>query len=105
MGLRYEILMPVYVREMLHGGPTQFGMLMAASGVGAIFGSIVLASFAHVRTLGDWVAFAAAGFGVSLVLLSISHSFAVSLLIMLLIGFSMVTLLDASTTLVQRMVR
>ncbi|HYX30720.1 MAG TPA: MFS transporter, partial [Pyrinomonadaceae bacterium] len=104
MGLRYEILMPVYVREMLHGGPTQFGLLMAASGVGAIFGSIVLASFANVRTLGDWIGFAAAGFGFSLVLLSISHSFAVALLIMLLIGFTMVTLLDASNTLVQRIV-
>src|SRR5437773_4482379 len=104
MGLRYEILMPVYVREMLHGGPTEFGLLMGASGVGAIFGSIVLASFAKVRTLGDWVGFAAAGFGVSLVLLSTSHSFALALLIMLLIGFSMVTLLDASNTLVQRLV-
>ena len=104
MGLRYEILMPVYVQEMLHGGPTQFGLLMAASGVGAIFGSIVLASLANVRTLGDWVGFAAAGFGFSLVLLSISHSFAQSVLIMLLIGFTMVTLLDASNTLVQRIV-
>jgi len=104
MGLRYEILMPVYVREMLHGGPTEFGLLMGASGIGAVFGSIVLASFANVRTLGDWVAFAAAGFGVSLVLLSVSHSFALSLLVMLLIGFTMVTLLDASNTLVQRIV-
>lgn len=104
MGLRYEILMPVYVREMLHGGPTEFGLLMGASGIGAVFGSIVLASFANVRTLGDWVAFAAAGFGVSLVLLSISHSFALSILMMLLIGFTMVTLLDASNTLVQTIV-
>jgi len=104
MGLRYEILMPVYVREMLHGGPTEFGLLMGASGVGAIFGSIVLASFANVRTLGDWVGFAAAGFGVSLVLLSTSHSFGWSLAVMLLIGFTMVTLLDASNTLVQRIV-
>ena len=104
MGLRYEILMPVYVREMLHGGPTEFGLLMGASGIGAVFGSIVLASFANVRTLGDWVAFAAAGFGVSLVLLSVSHSFGLSLLMMLLIGFTMVTLLDASNTLVQRIV-
>jgi MFS family permease len=104
MGLRYEILMPVYVREMLHGGPTEFGLLMGASGIGAVFGSIVLASFANVRTLGDWVAFAAAGFGVSLVLLSLSHSFALALLMMLLIGFTMVTLLDASNTLVQRIV-
>ena len=103
-GLRYEILMPVYVKEMLHGGPTQFGLLMGASGVGAIFGSLILAMFSNDRTLGDWAALAAAGFGGSLVLLSFSHSFALSLLVMLLIGFTMVTGLDASNTLVQRIV-
>ena len=103
-GLRYEILMPVYVREMLHGGPTQFGLLMGASGVGAIFGSLILAMFSNDRTLGDWAALAAAGFGGSLVLLSFSHSFALSILVMLLIGFTMVTGLDASNTLVQRIV-
>src|SRR5438034_1253380 len=104
MGLRYEILMPVYTTEMLHGGPTQFGLLMGASGIGAIFGSLILAMFSNVRTLGDWAALAAAGFGGSLVLLSFSHSFALSLLVMLLIGFTMVTGLDASNTLVQRIV-
>lgn len=103
-GLRYEILMPVYAKEMLHGGPTQFGLLMGASGIGAIFGSLILAMFSSDRTLGDWAALAAAGFGGSLVLLSFSHSFALSLLVMLLIGFTMVTGLDASNTLVQRIV-
>src|SRR5437588_2432582 len=103
-GLRYEILMPVYAREMLHGGPREFGLLMAASGVGAIAGSLVLATFGDLRTLGDWVGLAAAGFGGSLVLLSFSHSFGVSLIVMLLIGFTMVTQLDASNTLVQRIV-
>jgi len=102
MGLRYEILMPVYVHEMLHGGPQEFGLLMGASGVGAIIGSLVLATLGDVRTLGDWVALAAAGFGGSLVLLSFSHSFGLSVLVMLLIGFTMVTQLDASNTLVQR---
>ena len=104
MGLRYEILMPVYTREILHGGPTQFGLLMGASGIGAILGSFILATFGDVRTLGDWAAFAAAGFGGTLVLLSFSHSFVLSLVIMLLIGFAMVTELDASNTLVQRIV-
>jgi MFS family permease len=104
MGLRYEILMPVYTREMLHGGPKEFGLLMGASGVGAILGSLILATFGNVRTLGDWVGLAAAGFGGSLVLLSFSHSFWVSLGVMLLIGFTMVTQLDASNTLVQRIV-
>jgi len=104
MGLRYEILMPVYTREMLHGGPTEFGLLMGASGIGAIVGSLVLATFGNMRTLGDWAALAAAGFGGSLVLLSFSHSFALSLPVMLLIGFTMVTQLDASNTIVQRIV-
>jgi MFS family permease len=104
MGLRYEILMPVYTREMLHGGPKQFGLLMGASGIGAILGSLVLAMFGNLRTLGDWVGSAAAGFGASLVLLSFSHSFSLSLAAMLLIGFTMVTQLDASNTLVQRIV-
>ncbi len=104
MGLRYEILMPVYAQEMLRGGPKEFGLLMGASGVGAIFGSFVLATWGNVRTLGDWVGLAAAGFGGSLVLLSFSHSFGLSLVVMLLIGFTMVTQLDASNTLVQRIV-
>ena len=104
MGLRYEILMPVYARETLHGGPTQFGLLMGASGIGAILGSLILATLANVRTLGDWVGFAAAGFGGSLILLSLSHSFWISLAVMLLVGFTMVTQLDASNTLVQRIV-
>jgi MFS family permease len=104
MGLRYEILMPVYARETLHGGPREFGLLMGASGVGAILGSLVLAILGNVRSLGDWVGFAAAGFGGSLVLLSRSHSFWLSLAAMLLIGFTMVIQLDASNTLVQRIV-
>jgi MFS family permease len=104
MGLRYEILMPVYAKEMLHGGPREFGLLMGASGVGAILGSLILATLGNVRSLGDWVGFAAAGFGGSLILLSRSHSFWLSLAAMLLIGFTMVTQLDASNTLVQRIV-
>jgi MFS family permease len=104
MGLRYEILMPVYTHEMLHGGPREFGLLMGASGIGAILGSLVLATLGKVQTLGDWVGLAAAGFGGSLVLLSFSHSFWMSIGVMLLIGFTMVTQLDASNTLVQRIV-
>ena len=104
MGLRYEILMPVYTKEMLHGGPKEFGLLMGASGIGAILGSLILATLGNVRSLGDWVGFAAAGFGGSLVLLSISHSFWLALAAMVLVGFTMVTQLDASNTLVQRIV-
>src|SRR5437588_9039416 len=47
MGLRYEILMPVDTKEMLHGGPTESGLLMGASGIGASLGPLILARFGH----------------------------------------------------------
>jgi MFS family permease len=104
MGMRFEVLLPVYARDVLHGGPTEFGLLMGASGVGAILGSLALASLGNVRWLADWVGYTAAGFGASLILLSLSHTFRWSGLTMLLIGFTMVAQLDASNTLVQRIV-
>jgi MFS family permease len=61
----------------------------------------------EVAKVGWWrlaAALAAAGFGGSLVLLSFSHSFSLSAGVMLLIGFTMVIQLDASNTLVQRIV-
>ena len=104
MGMRFEVLLPVFAHEVLHGGPATFGLLMGASGVGAILGSLALASLGNVRWLADWVGYTAAGFGASLILLSLSHTFQLSGGLMMLIGFTMVAQLDASNTLVQRIV-
>lgn len=104
MGMRFEVLLPVYAQQVLHGGPSEFGLLMGVSGIGAILGSLTLATLGNVRWLEDWVGYTAAGFGLVLLLLSISHLFQLSIGLMLLIGFTMVAQLDASNTLVQRIV-
>lgn len=104
MGMRFEVILPVYAQQVLHGGPSEFGLLMGASGIGAILGSLALAALGNVKRLGDWVGFTAAGFGTGLILLSTSHSFRLSSGLMMLIGFTMVAQLDASNTLVQRIV-
>ena len=36
--------MPVFANEVLHGGPNTLGLLMAASGVGALSGAVFLAA-------------------------------------------------------------
>jgi MFS family permease len=104
MGMRYDVLMPVFAKEVSHGGPSAYGLLMAASGVGAILGSLGLMVLGKARWLGDWIGLSTAAFGASLVLLSFSRSFGVSVAWMLLVGFSMVTQLDSSNTLVQEIV-
>ena len=36
VGMPYTVLMPVFANEVLHGGPNALGLLMAATGVGAL---------------------------------------------------------------------
>ena len=49
----YLTLMPVYAKDILKGGPDTLGMLMAASGFGALFAALYLANRKSVVGLGD----------------------------------------------------
>src|SRR5215510_10422249 len=69
----FSVLMPIFADSILHGGPSARGLLMGASGAGALAGAITLAPRRDVRGLGKWVAISTAGFGVSLIAFSISH--------------------------------
>jgi MFS family permease len=104
IGMPYAVLMPVFADRILHGGPRGLGMLMGASGIGALCGGIVLASRTGLKGLGKWVALAAAGFGTSLVLFSLSRSFWLSAALLVPTGFCMMVQMASSNTLVQSMV-
>src|ERR1035437_333510 len=43
MGMPYTVLMPVFAKDILHGGSHTFGFLMGASGFGALSGAFYLA--------------------------------------------------------------
>src|SRR5262245_21609934 len=43
-GLPYSVLMPVFAESILHAGPKGLGVLMGASGAGALAGTLALAS-------------------------------------------------------------
>src|SRR5215471_6382702 len=103
VAMPYSVLMPIFADSILHGGPSALGLLMGASGVGALAGAITLAPRRDVRGLGKWVALSSAGFGVSLVAFSISHRLWLSAALLLPAGFSMMVQMAASNTLVQTM--
>jgi len=104
MGMPYAVLMPIFADQILHGGARGLGLLMGASGAGALAGALVLAMRKGVRGLGRWVAFASGGFGVSLILFSLSRSFWLSAALLVPVGFSMMVQMASSNTLVQSMV-
>ncbi|MDD4955942.1 MAG: MFS transporter [Candidatus Omnitrophica bacterium] len=103
-GMSYAVLMPVFAVNIFGGGPQVYGLLMAAIGIGAIAGTLYLASHQSVVHLANKIWVASAIFGASLIVFSFSHNFWFSLFILLIAGFSMMVQLASSNTVVQTIV-
>jgi MFS family permease len=80
------------------------GILMGATGVGALLGALTLAFRQGVKGLGRWVAWCCAGFGASLAVFALSHTFWISVLLLLPVGYTMMLQMACSNTLIQVMV-
>jgi MFS family permease len=104
VGMPYVVLMPIFADKILHGGARGLGILMGATGVGALFGALTLAFREGVKGLGRWVAVCCAGFGASLLMFSLSHSFWISVILLLPVGYCMMLQMACSNTLIQVMV-
>jgi MFS family permease len=101
MGMSYSVLMPVFAKEILHGGSHTYGFLMGAAGFGALLGAFFLASRKTVIKLGRVVPASAILFGAGLLGLSLSRIFPLSLLLMIFIGLGMMMQTAASNTILQ----
>jgi MFS family permease len=101
MGSSYQVLMPVFAKEVLHGDSGTFGFMMGAAGLGALIGALFLASRETLIKLGRIVPAASALFGAGLVTLSFSRNFTVSLLLMIIIGVGMMLHTASSNTILQ----
>ena len=103
-GMPYSVLMPVFAESILKQGPQGLGLLMGASGLGALGGALSLLMRRGVRGLGRWVAVSAAAFGIALVAFSFSRTFWLSALLLIPVGAAMMVEMAASNTLLQAMV-
>lgn len=105
MGLSYTVLVPVLAAtQNLYSGPDIYGFMMAASGFGALIGSIYLSSQPSVVSLEKLIAFSPTTLGIGLIVLSLSQLLEVSLLMMMLIGLSSVLITASSNTVFQKIV-
>ena len=104
VGMSYNVLMPVFARDILHGGAHTFGFLMAGTGCGALIGSIYLATRKSVLNLERILVITSLLFGIGLILLSLSHVDWVALIFMMLIGFGMISQFAGCNTILQTIV-
>jgi MFS family permease len=103
VAMPYTVLMPIFADRVLHGGARGLGLLMGATGVGALAGALVLAARTRLEGLGRWVAISAVAFGVTLVVFAFSRWFWFSFLVLVPSGFAMMIEMACTNTLLQAM--
>lgn len=103
-GWSYMVIMPAFARDVLGRGADGFGILMSASGAGALIGALVVAAFGHriiPRRLalgGVWL------FSGALLAFSLARNFYVSLAFLFVAGFGMLLFFSTTNTVLQTIV-
>ena len=103
-GLPYTVLMPIFADRILHNGAQGLGILMGATGVGALGGALLMASRTGLKGFTVWIPCAAAVFGLSLGGFALSNRMWLSFVMLLIAGFSLMIQVGASNTLIQSIV-
>lgn len=100
-GVSYIILMPMIAKDVLGLEVGGLGMLMAASGLGALGGALTLARLGDFKAKGRLLIASVFMFSVSLTLFSVSAIFYLSLFLLTVIGYSSVTSVALINTILQ----
>jgi MFS family permease len=104
VGVPYSVLMPVFAATVFEGGPHTLGLLMTASGCGALAGALWLASRRSVLGLGRLIPSASAVFGAGLLAFSFTRSLALALPCLVAAGFGFMVQMASSNTVLQTIV-
>jgi MFS family permease len=100
-GMQYSVLIPVFARDVLHGGPRALGFLLAAQGLGALLGGIVLASSRTPRGLRQNLLFGLFGSAAGIFVFGFSSWMWLSLLAQMVIGAGLLNYMATSNTMLQ----
>jgi MFS family permease len=88
LGMPYQSLMPVFAADVFDVGPGGLGLLMLVNGIGALVGSLLVASLASFRRRGLLQMLLGIVYGGSLALFAFSGSFELALAVLPVVGFA-----------------
>jgi len=103
-GTPYMVLMPIYAKTILNGGAHTMGFLMGGIGFGALIGALMLASRKNLIGLPKIIAINALVFSITLVGFSISQNYAVSQILVIIAGYSIMSQTASSNTIIQTII-
>lgn len=94
-------LLPVFAQDLLHVGPSGYGLLSSAMAVGSVSVSVLWVTvIGQVKRQGLWLLLAVAGYGVSTIALGVAQSFAFAWICLFFAGAA-----DMVSTLLRQTIR
>jgi MFS family permease len=103
-GMPYMQLLPAFARDVLGIGASGLGVMMTAVGVGALIGSVAIASVGSAKSRGTILLAAAGAFGLSLCLFALTRTPALALLLLAFAGLANAVLMALNQTIIQQVV-
>ena len=100
-GVSFTALLPIFSDQILHSGAKGLGLLTGTSGIGAVCGGIFLASREKVTGIKSIIAFSGIVGSICLFIFSFSKSFLLSSCLLLVTGFSFITIFAGCNTFLQ----
>jgi MFS family permease len=104
VSMPYAVLMPVFAKSILHGGPQTYGSLLWSTGIGAFIGATYLAMRKTVQGLEKVVIVAAGVFAAGVIGFSFSRNLWLSLVLIALPGFGVMVQMASINTILQTIV-
>jgi len=103
-GLQYIVFMPVFAKDILHGGERGMGLLMSVAAVGAVLGALQFAARTTYKGMPKWIATMFLVASLSLIAFSESRWFWLSAVVLFIFGFAATSQMAATNTTVQNRV-
>lgn len=103
-GAPYITMIPIFARDIFHLGASGLAWMMGVAGAGAFFGALFLAYLGDFKRKGWSVLGGAFGFGIFLIAFAQSTQLAWSLVSLFGVGFTIVTSVAVTNTLLQQLV-
>ena len=101
LGVPLIVFLPVIARDVFHGGPDAYTLLLSVSGAGAVAGGLLVAAFGHVEHKGRIALQTLITLGVLIACFALSRNLLLSCVLLFMSGAALVASFAMVTSLVQ----
>lgn len=103
-GLPFQVFLPVFAKDILHGDSQMLGYLTGSMGAGALLGAFYLASQKGVSGIPKSILYTSFAASFGLIAFSLSNNPMLSIILIFFTGFGMIAQFAATNTLLQHIV-